>query len=301
MSDDIFTTEVSRRHEQMIQELESIDVDSLKSEGLKLTFGGKTFKFTDLEVIDDSDMENRIRSEFKEKLNTQQQKIREKINTKINQLLVMHHQKQQELDRKEAQMKRKYSEAAMMPDVTEAHMAKGLSVVKGGSNNELVWVYRAVYNPRFLIYYEGNNYSDRSKKRKPLPARLVNRMRKDMLVMIKTKDKQILSIATRKLQTTGRSLEPFPHYHQQSIQDCWGNWKKPNRWDTPDDIIRIAKEAEAILETINHGSLAEHNPTGLPRMTTLIKAAEKMEDVVEPDTVERDGGSNTEDDVWLTR
>lgn len=298
MSADVFTTEVSRRHEQMIEELESIDIDSLKSEGLRLTLGGKTFKFTDMEVVDDGDVEERIRSEFKEKLNTQQQKIREKINTKINQLLVMHQQKQQELDRKEEQMKRKYSETAMMPEIDESHMVKGLSVVKGNSNNELLWIFRAIYNPRFLIYYPENSYSNENKTKKPLPSRLVNRMRKDMLILIKTKDKRVLSVVTRKIQSgNGRRLSPFPHYHQQTTSDCWGSWRHSKEWETPNDIIRIAKEAEAILETINHGSLAENNPTGLPRISTLLGACEKIE-AVQPDTVEREGGNDIEDDVW---
>jgi sensor domain CHASE-containing protein len=90
-----------------------------------------------LKIIQDESIEERLRKEFKEKLNVQQQRIRDKINSKINQLLLMHQNKQQELDRKEQQMKKKYSEAAMMPDITEAHMLKGLSVVKGSSNDEI--------------------------------------------------------------------------------------------------------------------------------------------------------------------
>lgn len=297
---EVFATEVNNRHKAMIEILESINVESLKSDGLQISVGGKTFRFGDLEVVDDESVEERIRKEYKEKLNQQQQRIREKINSKINQLLVMHQQKQKELDRKEEKLKRKYSQFSMMPEITNRHMIKGLSVVKGDSHNELIWLYRARFNPRFIIYYPGDHYSDSNKVKKPLPSRLANRMKQDMLIVIKTRDNQVLSVVTRKVHATNRnSLSPFPHYHQQQSNDCWGSWKHPKEWSTPDDIIKIGKEAESILETINQGSLANQSPAGCVRINTIIKAVEKVDAI--PDTIKTTVDQNINDndsDIW---
>lgn len=297
--DDVFTTEVEKRHHEMLIDLESISVDNIKGEGVILSFGGKSFKFKDLEVIENESIEDRLRKEFKTKLNDQQQKIRDKINAKINQLLQMHQQKQQELDRKEEIMKKKYSQAAMMPDINEVHLMKGLTVVKGGSNDELTWVYRSVYNPRFLVFYDRTSYTRENKKyRKPIPSRLVNKMKQNILLLIKTKGKQVLSVSTKTLSSTNnRSLPNFSHYHQTGNGDCWGQWRFNKEWDTPDDILKIANEAEGVLETINHGSIASRNPTGLPRITTLLNAVQDVNEVA-PSTVELPEGSTEIDDVW---
>ncbi len=296
-----FETEVENRHKEMIDDLESISVDNLKSDGVTLSFGGKTFKFTDLEIVEDETLESKLKKEFKEKLNTQQTKIREKINAKINQLLLMHQQKTQELERKEQTMKRKYRDAALMPEITEKHMLKGLSVVKGSMNDELAWVFRAVYNPRFIVVYDsGSAYDGSTKERKPIPARLVNRLRKDMLIIVKTKKDQVTGVATKKIinkDNVGRELPNFSHYHQTGSGDCWGSWKHAKKWNTADDILKIAKDAEAVLETINQGSIANRGPSGLPRMQTLLNAVEDVE-AITATTVEREGGSDDEDDVW---
>lgn len=298
MSRDVFSTfdaEVEGRHKEMLDDLESISVDNLKIGGVRLSFGGKTFKFTDLEITEDAEQEELIRNEYRDKLNQQQGRIREKINAKINQLLLMHQNKQQEFERKEREMKRKYEQAALMPDINENHMLKGLSVVKGNGHDELVWIYRAMYRPRYILQALGGGRN----VRKAIPRRLLNRMTKPMLILIKTKRKNITSIVTKKFENDGEpltQLEYFPHYHQQGHGDCWGSWNKPNKWTSADDLIRAAKDAEAILETINQGSIAESNPRGLPRLDTILRAVED----VEPDSqTEMDIRRNTaDDDVW---
>lgn len=291
-----FSQEVENRQQEMLDLLDSISVDDLKAEGLSLSFGGRTFKFSDVEIVDDETIEEKLRKEFKEKLNTQQQRIREKINAKVNQLMLMHQNKQQELDRKEQQLKRKYSTAAMMPEINETHMLKGLSVVKGSSNDELTWIYRGVYNPRFIVITEG--YRSR-KTRKALPARLVNRMKKEILIIVKTKGNKVTNVATKQNINDGtRRLPVFDHYHQTGSGDCWGSWKRDTNWSTPDDILKIAKDGEAVLETINQGSIANRGPSGLPRLATLIKNVEDVEGNAEATTVEREGGSDNDDDVW---
>lgn len=292
-----FDTEVKSRHKEMLDELESISVEDLKSEGVSLSFGGKTFKLTDLEIVEEDTVEDRLRKEFKEKLNSQQQRIRDKINEKINQLLVMHQNKQQELDRKEKAMKLKYSSVAMMPEITQNHMHRGLSVVKGNNKDGLLWVYRGIYNPRFIVVYSDHSM----KERKPLPSRLVNRMKKDIIILIKTRGQKITSVDTHIASNTGdRTLPRLEHYHQTGTHDCWGSWKHQESWKTPDDILQCAKDAEAVLEVINSGSYANRGPAGLPRSATLEKAVKDIDSDNTPTTVEREGGNDIEDDVWQT-
>jgi hypothetical protein len=298
---DVFSTEVKKRNDQMIELLDSINVDDLESEGLRISLGGKTFTFKDIEVVNDESVEERIRNEFRDKLNTQQQKIRDKINAKINQLLVMHQQKQRELDRKEEKMRKKFSETAKMPDLNETHLAKGLSVVKGSTSNSLIWVYNGFYNPRFIIHYPNSRVSDYNKVRKPIPQRLANKMKQPMLVLVYTKDNKVTRVATK----TVDKLQPFPHYHQQTTSDCWGNWRVPSSWNTPDDILQIAKTAESVLETINEGSLAERSPSGLPRIATIIKAIKNV-DPVDENIIKKTSGrdlrrrndDNLDADIW---
>lgn len=286
---DTFKKDVSNKHKEMLAILETINIDDLRSEGLSLSFGGKTFKFADVELVDNGEELEKIRQDFKDKLNDQQSRIRDKINSKINQLLVIHQNKQQELERKEKELRKKYSEAAMMPDITKTHAVKGLSVIKGNNNDELIWIYKAVYNPKFIIIPDS-----RKKHRKAIPKNLVDRMKKSFFIFVKTKGNQVLSVLTKYIQRG--SFVNFPHYHQTGTSDCWGSWKHAKSWKTPTDILGIAKDAEAVLETINQGSLASRGPSGLPRSSTIVKAVEDLDDVnVNPTTVR---SSNTDDDIW---
>jgi hypothetical protein len=292
-----FETEVENRHKEMLDDLESISLDDLKAKGLTLAFGGKTFKFSDIEIIEDETLEQKLRTEYKEKLNNQQQRIREKINAKINQLLLMHQQKSQELDRKEQQIKRKYRNMAMMPEITEKHMMKGLSVVKGSANDELIWVYKAVYNPRFIVIYEEGFGSRRKKERKPIPARLVTRLKKEIYILVSTKGERVLSVHTKETKKKNDfdiELPAFQHYHQTGTSDCWGSWSYSESWNNPNDILKIAKEAEAVLETINQGSIAKKGPAGLPRLQTLLDAVES----IRPESIATTREDLDNDDVW---
>lgn len=295
---DVFSTfdvEVKKKHDEMLADIESISADNIKSEGVILSFGGKAFKFTDLEIIENDSLEDRIRNELREQLNNQQGRIREKINSKINQLLLIHQQKKQEFERKEQKLKNKYSESAMMPGINEGHLVQGLSVYKGDTNNELIWSYRGLYNPRFVSYYDSTS----SKKiRKPIPVRYVKRMKKEIVFLIKTKNQMVTSIITKIISDDKRRLKKFSHYHKTSSSgDCWGKWKWDPNWSTPTDIIKLAKNAEAVLEVINKSSIATENPTSLPRINTLMKVIAEVEEV-EASTVEREGGNDIEDDVW---
>ena len=295
-----FESDIESRHKEMLDLLDSINPDDIKAEGVTLSFGGKSFKFKELEIFEEVDLEAKLRKEFKYKLNTQQQRIREKINGKINQLLLMHQQKQQDLDRKEKELKKQYSNAAMMPDIHERHMVQGLSVVKGSSNNELIWIYRGIYNPKYIIKYVSG-----SKKRQIIPSRLVNRMKTDILIVITTKGDQIIDVKTKQNKSSGvnNTLPKFPHYHQTSTGDCWGSWKHPHSWKTPDDILRCAKDAEAVLEVINTGSIASRGPSGLPRLQTLEKAAKDIDEnafdsMIDKKNKKKDDILNFDNDGW---
>ena len=284
---DTFEEQVEQRHNEMIADLESISVDNLKNEGVTLSFGGKTFKFKDLEVIEDESIEEKIRKEFRDKLNKQQTGIRDKINAKINQLLLMHQQKQDELTRKENNLKNKYKKTAMMPSITSTHFRKGLSVVKGMNHGELEWLYRGNYKPKFMVIYEdGSAYSGSKKERYAIPTRSVNRLERPIYIKIITKGDQITNISTLDTDTMG----DFSHYHT----NCWGRWEswKNKRWNSPDNILAIMKEAEGVLETINQGSIATRAPSDMPKFATLLKDVEKY-NKKQTTSINRD-----DEDVW---
>ena len=60
-----FADEVQSRHKEMLDELETISIDDLKSDGVSLSFGGKTFKFTELEIIQDESLEDKLKKEYR--------------------------------------------------------------------------------------------------------------------------------------------------------------------------------------------------------------------------------------------
>jgi hypothetical protein len=288
---DTFEEEIEARHEEMIRDLETISVDNIKTEGVTLSFGGKTFKFTDLEIIEDKALEDRIRREFREKLNNQSKKIREKINTKINQLLLMHQQKSDELKLKEEKIKNKYKNLVMMPEITKTIFHKGLSVVKGNDNSELIWLYKGKYKPKFLVIYEdGSAYTGSEKVRKAIPTDLIHRLTKPIYIEVTTKNDQITNISTKQTKIERGIFPDFSHYHT----NCWGSWKswRNKKWNNPQDILNICKEAEGVLETINQGSIATRGPTGMPRFSTVLKAVEKY------NKIQTTSVSGDDEDVW---
>jgi hypothetical protein len=89
-----------------------------------------------------------------------------------------------------------------------------------------------------------------------------------------------------------------------SNSDCWGSWRNASNWNTPDDIIHIAKDALAVLETINEGSVAKDNPTGLPRLETVREHLKTITKKMTKEFEQVIGASdpeNVEDvDVWST-
>lgn len=234
----------------MFECLDSVDIDSLESDGLTIRVGGKVLK---LNVVSTTPIPEvaEIKEEFRQKLNEQQRLIKEKINSKINEITEYHHSMRMEYRRKEKELKEILARSAPMPDINYVHAQNGLSVVKGDGKDCLIWLVQGVYWPKTLDHQQ-------------IDPKFSKKMISNIVYMIETRGQKVTSVSTRK----PIGLDYFSHYHQ-SRPDCWGKWKNKSSWKQPNDIIRIAREAEAVLENINTGSIAENNPRGLPRSSTL--------------------------------
>jgi len=232
--------------------LNGVDADSIKSEGITIRAGNKLLRF---EVVSEEPLtiEDEIRNELKSKLRERIQVIREKVNEKITEMSNFIQERKREYDRKESDLKDRLARATPMPEVTEDHARRGLSVVKGNGAGRLVWLVQGVYWPKYL-------------DKKPLRKIFSKKLLSNIIYKIETKDDLILKVSTR--QPIG--LDYFSHYHQ-SKPDCWGNWKPKRKWKTPMDIIKCAREAEAVLENINTASIATRNPSGMPRRDTVLR------------------------------
>jgi len=230
--------------------LDSVDIDKIQSDGLSIRVGDKVLK---LNVVSQTEIPEvfEIKEEFRQKLNEQQRLIKQKINDKINEITEYHHSMRMEYRRKEKELKDILARSCPMPDITYNHAQQGLSVVKGDGADRLIWLVQGVYWPKTI-------------DQKQIDPKFSKKMISNVVFMIETSKEIVTSVSTRK----PIGLDYFSHYHQ-SRPDCWGKWKSQSSWKTPNDIIKIAREAEAVLENINTGSIADQNPRGLPRKSTL--------------------------------
>ena len=239
----------------VLNDLDEIDIDKVKTNGMTLRMGNKLITFKSIEESSIS-VEDEIRAELREKINSQQKIIRDKINNKISEMIEYFNQIKREYLRKERELKKTLENSQIMPNVTFNHARRGLSVLKG-NGRETIWLVQGVYWPKTI---DG----------KLIEKKFSKKMISPVVFMIKTRDKKVLDISTR--QPIG--LDYFQHYHQ-SQPDCWGHWHHPDSFETPDDIIKIGREAEAVLENINTGSIAIQSPRGLPRRATVYKHISK--------------------------
>jgi len=275
----------------IFDQLDSVDVESIKSEGLTIRAGNKLLKF---EIVSDGviSVEDEIRDEFKSKLHDKIQVIREKVNSKIQEMSLFIQEKKREYDRKEHELKESLKMATPMPNVTFSLAQKGLSVVKGRDKDELIWLVQGIYWPKKV-------------DQEPINGKFSKKMLSNVIYMIKTRKDKIVEVSTR--QPVG--LDFFHHYHQ-SPPDCWGKWNPIRKWEKPEDIIAVAREAEAVLENINVLSIANHNPRGLPRKDTVLKHVLKKKSEMILDTIgplsqdiRRSGisvSTRSEEDMWTT-
>lgn len=265
--------------------LKTVDMKDVVLDQISIRMGDRILKFTKI-ADTDIPVEQEIRREYNTKLLAKLKDISTHIHNKINEAMKLISAQREEYERKERLMQEKLAKAAPMPDVFMEHARKGLSMFKGDKAGEIKWLVRRTYWPK-------------SVDRKAIEPEFAKRFVTPVFIMIVTSGKKVTSVSTRKLA----GLDLFDHYHQAS-PDCWGQWRWSRDWNTPEDIIAVADEAEAVLENINRGSIAKQEPQGLPRIDTLMKHL--IPDKVTPDILsDRDDlsrtgirSARTPEDVW---
>ena len=268
--------------QSMFQDIDSVNVDEIKNTGITIRAGNKLVK---LSVVSESPIhiEDEIREEFRLRLREKLQEIKNRLDKKVTEIVETTSRIRIEAERKEQELKNQLKLAHPMPDVFVEHAERGISVVKGHNRDELIWLINGIYWPKF---YDGKRIEPKYSKK------LVTQI----IFMIKTRGNKIYEVTTRKLNGLGY----FDHYHQQK-PDCWGYWKYPPTFETPDDLLKIAREAEAVLENVNPHSIAQRAPRGLPRKQTLQRhiLTDPAKDV-EPKRKQTDirVGERVSEDIW---
>ena len=243
------------------KDLESFDIDDVKTNGFTVRAGSKILKFKISEETDLSTIEDEIREEYKAKIREKLNVIKDKVSEKMIEMSNFVNQLKIEYESKEEKLKRKLRESVVMPNVGMDHARQGLSIVKGQRENEIVWLVNGIYWPKFI-----NN--------QPIEAKFSKKMISNIIFMIRTRNNRIYEVSTRK----PIGMEYFEHYHQND-PDCWGDWKPAEeKFDGPNDAIRVARKAEALLEYINAHSIAKNSPRGLPRLSTVKNHLITVED-----------------------
>lgn len=277
---------------EMFTQIDNVNIDNLKTDGMTIRIGNQIVKLTATN-IENITIEDEIREEFRIKLSEKLKDIKTKLNDKIVELVDFTNRIKDEADRKERELEERLRKSCMMPDITMQHAKRGLSCVKGDRKDEVIWLVQGIYWPKTVG--DGSNW----KKIEPAYAK---KMISSIIFMIITEGKKVKGVSTRRPV----GLDYFEHYHQ-SKPDCWGKWSYNRTFEGPDDIIKIAKEAEAVLENINPRSLADRTPLALPRFTTLerhllAKTPEKptittlnQEDIRAGIST---GGTNSTDNLW---
>jgi hypothetical protein len=235
--------------------LDSMDVNAVRTDGVSLRMGDKVYA---LSLISENPIPEsvEIREEHKQKVNKKLEEIFNVVHTKLSEMSAFTQQFREECERKELELKRKLDSAQIMPQITEDLQKAGLSVALGNERNGLTWFYRGMYWPKTV-------------DRKPIESKFAKKLVTPIIILLQTSGDKVTHVSTRSLI----GLHYFSHYHQRN-PDCWGQWKHETRWKTPQDILRVAKEAEAVLENINSASLANRNPSGLPSSEILEKHVE---------------------------
>lgn len=251
MSDDLSRT-AQRALKEMFDDLDGINVDDIQSNGITIRSGNKLIKL-EVAIEEPITVEEEVREEFRQKLAAKLQEIKNRLNTKVTEMVEMTSRIRVEAERKEEDLKRRLREAKPMPNINWRDARQGISVVKGEHRDELVWLVRGVYAPKFVDH-------------KPITAAYAKKLMTSIVILIRTVGDRVTEVSTRKPM----GLDYFSHYHQNR-PDCWGNWSYPKTWNNIKDLLNIARQAEAVLENVNTGSIANSTPRGLPRRRTLEK------------------------------
>lgn len=269
----------------MFQTVDDLKVDDFSSKTVTIRLGNKVYELVPSRT-DDLDVEAQIRKEFEEKLVEKRMKIKDTVKDKMTEVSALVSSIQDEYDRKERILKDTLAKSAPMPNATWEHAVRGLSLVKGSSRGEIIWLVKRTYNPKYIDH-------------KSIEPLYVKKLMTNIYVRIITIDNSITTISTHYMS----NLEYFDHYHQ-ARPDCWGNWKKPTSWKTPDDIIKAADDAIAVMENINTMSIAKRNPALMPRLETLrrhVKAVAEAPTEIKVSTTgmrEGLGAMAPSDEIW---
>jgi hypothetical protein len=293
MADDQLNARAQDALKTMFADLEGINVDELKSNGITIRSGDKLIKL-EVALEEPITIEEEIREEFRLQLRGKLQEIKQRLNVKITEMVEMTSRVRMEAERRESDLKTQLRNSQPMPEINWNDAKRGISVVKGNGRGELIWLVRGVYAPKFV-------------DQKPIEPKYAKKLLTNIVFLIRTSGQKVTEVSTRQIH----GLEYFSHYHQQR-PDCWGNWRYPKDWKTAHDILKIARDAEAVLENVNTGSIANSTPRGLPRRRTLEShivtpaAAAKKTRKTGPtaaDTVQTRTGVGTVEttgDVWTT-
>jgi hypothetical protein len=267
----------------MFKTLDKVNVDEIKTDGITIRAGKRLVK---LQVVLDQEVsiDDEVREEYRLKLREKLQEIKDRINQKISEVVEMANRVRMESERKENDLREQLRRSTPMPEITLDHAKKGLSVVKGRERGEYIWLVQGMYAPKTV-------------DRKPLDPRYAKKLMTQIVFVIRTKENKIIEVSSR----YPNNLEYFQHYHQ-ARPDCWGTWKYPAEWKSLDDLIRIARSAEAVMENINTMSIANSTPHGLPRRTSLDKHVRNVRGAEAADTINAAGEPQPRqagaEDIW---
>ena len=242
---------IDKLKEDMFLKVQDFNPAELELQEVTVRLGGKTCK---LVVVEDVPIpgEKEVREELVLKIKDRLKAIQDYLHQKMVEMTSTIESVKDEYTRKEQVLEDRLHNAAPMPEVRWEHAVKGVTITKG-NGGELIWYVRGLYWPK--------KYNERE-----IEFAFSNKLMTPIIFVIKTRGNQVLSVHVTRVQ----DLQAFQHYHMMtSNTDCWGYWNHPVTWNNPDDIINIARQAEAVLEKINGDSIAQSNPRGLPMIATL--------------------------------
>lgn len=279
------TNKLNEYKNAMFQTVDDLNITDLSSKTVTIRLGNKVYELVPSRT-EDLDVENQVRKEIEDKLVEKRMKIKDTVKAKMAEVSALVSSIQDEYDRKERILKDTLAKSSPMPNVTWSHAQRGLSIVKGNNRGEIIWLVKRTYNPKYVDH-------------KSIEPLYVKKLMTNIYIRIVTTDNIITSISSHYLS----NLEFFEHYHQ-ARPDCWGNWNRPSSWSTPDDILKAADDAIAVMENINTMSIAKRNPAMMPRLETIrrhVKAVAEAPTQVRVGTTgmrEGLGAMAPSDDVW---
>jgi hypothetical protein len=249
--------EIREFNEDWEETIGTTDVESIKADGITVRTGNRVIR---MQVVEDTTIpEDDIKKELEEKFREELVRMRDSFETyksSMKETLAMHRGRFKE---KEALLQVELSRINKLPNINDSHADQGLSVVNNNNTRDggLVWYFKCVYNPK---YVNGTQIDPAWAKRIMTPV---------TIVMKTNSENQVTQVKIVKII----GHQKFMHYHSMSqSSDCWGDWRVSGKVvETPEDAIKVFKDALMVLETINEFSLGDRTPTGLSKFDTIKK------------------------------